>query len=381
MFAWEGADGLQVPDHPRHLPNGDGTLAANWCLAARHPEVKMRVQIDAARSHLRIAASAALVLLLACSSDEAPSPTTPIDTGTDVDAAIDVILRRPAAEVAGCRAGALLDAERNADLFAFLGDSLLGAAGDGDSLATFYGTYADTSASGSDGTGVARISKQPDDGIRLSLVGADSTGAPLTGSLTVDEITSSIAEGSDTIEIDAGATIELVESGGDDIRIEGALTMIFENVSRTPPPGRGTGALQSVHFEGMGNVCALDYQIEVDWREDLAKLDIAGSYTLDVRVGFHVCAFGADPAAVDSLTVDLWIGSEQNPLALATAAIDPAGAVDCVNGAVFTGGVRRADIFATGCGTDSLRIFVATDTDTIPIDGIFDGLFPMISVH
>jgi len=228
----------------------------------------------------------------------------------------------------------------------------------------FHGTWADTSASTSDGTGVVRIdANDPPDAIRLEVVGTDSIGIPISGDVTLS------IERHQRRGQSIAADIEIVvrETASEDtIELSGSITASGDLI------GDPTGAV--VAIDVTGTTCGHSFALELDSDPNVG-MDASGFYLVETTVSF-VIDVNSTPAD-SSVTARVWMGSEVNPQILMTVSADPRP-TDCVTGEVLVFGQKQGDIISRYCQTDSAAVFVAFEADTVAIEDLFADFLDLL---
>jgi hypothetical protein len=261
----------------------------------------------------------------------------------------------------GCDAAALLPSmitdenvvKNSAELTVLVGAILHATENAGD-LSPFYGTWVDTTPVRPEGA--VRVSDEPEDGVRIRVVGADAEGQPDSGSVTLYDFLA--GEGIDSVRLEVSVTAD------------GSAESLWVRVAGEMDPEGGSGDL-----EAWAHACGANLYVHanVEGEGEGAGATISGwyEYAGSPRLNFEVTGF-VDTAFADSLaeggaegTLHAWTTADPEFDLVLHVVTDPD---TCMTGEITIDDRKEADIYMVGCGdTATVALLIVIDGET------FDG--------
>ncbi|MFH1144080.1 MAG: hypothetical protein V1774_06020 [Candidatus Eisenbacteria bacterium] len=327
---------------------------------------------------MRWAAACALLgaVMLGCGDDKSPSSDDDDDEGAmtaeELQAELMPLVSGMNETAADCSAGQVLDTEANADMFEYLMGEILAPVLAGQPAYQFYGTYQDQTA-GDDGTGVAKVSDAPYTGIKVLLVATDTLDSPITGYLLLSNVSLATvidtASGLVAVDLSVNAKLHEDQSGEE-------IVLNLENLEVNAQTDEEGELLDlDAELDLSGSACGLSYEIDMDL--DLQEgMDLTGWYSYDgLTVNYAVAAHLQPDTA---LTAHIWTGPSQNPTVSVILEAQVGDSTGCLTGSINVRGTKQADIVSTGCGTDSLEVFLVVQGEQIPAEEVLGELLDLL---
>ncbi|MCK4412808.1 MAG: hypothetical protein KAY32_04625 [Candidatus Eisenbacteria sp.] len=317
------------------------------------------------------------IVMIGCDDDSStnsngnngdPDPLTPEQVQDELEALVAGIDE----EAIDCTAGYLLDPEANEDILDYFSENILMPIVEGDPISGYYGTWVDESGNGSDGYGVKHYHVVPTDAIKVILEGVDTLGNDLEGYLLVDDITVDIDTTGGAIDVTLEMDASINETTtGDNM----AMSVSLEVTAQLAPEGSDELVEDlTLDFDISGNVCALEYSMEMTMDLD-EGMDMSGWYNYENETVNYLV--DVDFAPDTTITASIWTGSAQNPDLGIYLQMTPS-AEDCLDGHITINGHQQAEIAATGCGTDTMMVYIVVQDEWVPADEIFADLIELL---